>query len=139
MPWLQDVSNKKIIIFKGEGGRELLADTLVNRGAQVVFANVYRRAMPEFDVKAALQPWLRATRRALIVTSQEGLDNLLTLIGAEDKHHLQQVPLVVISDRMVDKARSHGMYGPLLVARQASDEAILQALIELSNLQERRE
>jgi uroporphyrinogen-III synthase len=136
MPQLQDVSGRNIIIFRGEGGRELLGDTLVKRGAQVEYANVYRRALPELDIAKALQPWMQADNRAVIVTSQEGLDNLVTLLDAEARKHLRQTPMIVISERMLDKTRQHGIQAPVVIASQASDEAILEALIELSKQQE---
>jgi len=135
MPQLQDVTGRNIIIFRGEGGRELLGDTLVKRGARVEYANVYRRALPGLDTKEALQPWMQADNRAVIVTSQEGLDNLVTLLDAEARKHLRQTPMIVISERMLDKTREHGIHAPVVVAGQASDEAILEALVELSRQQ----
>jgi uroporphyrinogen-III synthase len=135
MPQLQDVTGRNIIIFRGEGGRELLGDTLVKRGAQVEYANVYRRALPELVIKEVLQPWMQAVNSAVIVTSQEGLDNLVTLLDAEAQKHLRQTPMIVISERMLDKTRQHGIQAPVMIAKQASDEAILEALIELSREQ----
>jgi uroporphyrinogen-III synthase len=135
MPQLHNVSGRRIIIFRGEGGRELLGDTLVNRGAQVVYANVYRRALPELDKNKLIQPWMQAQNSAVIVTSQEGLDNLVMLLDADAGKRLRQTPIVVISERILDKARQHGIQAPVVIAKQASDEAILEALIELSRQQ----
>jgi uroporphyrinogen-III synthase len=135
MPQLQNMSGRKIIIFRGEGGRELLGDTLVRRGAQVVYADVYRRAVPKSDNKKLLQPWMQAQNSAVIITSQEGLDNLVTLLDAEARKRLRQTPMIVISERMLDKTRQHGIQAPVMIAKQASDEAILKALFELSRKQ----
>jgi uroporphyrinogen-III synthase len=135
MPQLHNVSGRRIIIFRGEGGRELLGDTLVNRGAQVVYANVYRRALPELDIKKLIQPWMQAQNSAVIVTSQEGLDNLFMLLDADAGKRLRQTPIVVISERILDKARQHGIQALVMIAKQASDEALLETLIELSRQQ----
>jgi uroporphyrinogen-III synthase len=42
-------SNKKVLIFKGEGGRDWLAETLKNAGAQVEAISVYKRVPLAFD------------------------------------------------------------------------------------------
>ncbi len=136
LPELQDVSGKRIMIIRGEGGRELLGDTLCSRGAQVEYAEVYRRVLPKPNVNEKLQPWLQAQNSAVVVTSQQGLDNLVTLLGSEGVKQLMHTPMVVISERIVEKTRAYGIQAPVIIARQASDEAILVALIELSRQQQ---
>ncbi|TAN72523.1 MAG: uroporphyrinogen-III synthase, partial [Gallionella sp.] len=69
LPELQNVAGWKVIIFRGDGGRELLGDTLKARGATVEYAACYRRSKPQQDAGALLD----AVPDALTVTSSEAL------------------------------------------------------------------
>jgi len=59
LPALQAMRGKRVLIVRGEGGRPLLGDELRARGAEVHFAEVYRRALPE----AVVAPLIGAGRR----------------------------------------------------------------------------
>ena len=52
---LRDVGSKRIVIFRGEGGREKLAGELVKRRAQVTYYELYRRVTDEDNLKNALK------------------------------------------------------------------------------------
>lgn len=125
---LQRVAGRRVIIFRGEGGRELLADTLRARGAEVAYAEVYRRTLPPAG-RAALQR-LAATQPidAIVVTSNDGLHNLWLLAGDEQRAWLRERQLVVISDRAVRLADELGFHRPARRAAEASDEGLLEAI-----------
>ncbi len=128
MPELIDVQGRRVMIFRGEGGREVLADTLRARGAEVVYAEVYRRDCPDADGRALfeLQPDI------IIVTSQQAVKNLLTMGDGDDRARLLATGLLAISPRVADFARRSGFASTISVSAQASDEGLLQALGEFS-------
>jgi uroporphyrinogen-III synthase len=127
---LQDVSDKRIIIFRGEGGRELLADTLKERGATVEYAECYRRVKPDIDGGQLVSHWEDDTLDVIIITSNEALNNLYELVGLEGRDYLLNTPMVVISERTKKLAQELGVKQIPIVAPQASDDGLLSALKE---------
>jgi uroporphyrinogen-III synthase len=123
---LQHVSGKRIIIFRGNGGRELLADTLRQRGARVDYAEVYRRKPPP---PAADTEWLQKTD-IITLTSSEALHNLVAMTPAAARDALYDKPLVVISERSAQLARQLGFSQAVLLTPQAGDEAIVATLMK---------
>jgi uroporphyrinogen-III synthase len=126
-PELQTVVGKRILIVRGNGGRELLRDTLQSRGAQVDYAEVYRRALPASDVGPLLKRW-RQQISLVLATSNEMLDNLHTLFGPAGKELLLKTPLLVVSGRGVAHARELG-HLCVIQADGASDDALLSAML----------
>lgn len=125
---LQQVAGWHIAIFRGDGGRELLGETLRQRGATVDYAEVYRRVRPAPD-RAALSVQLHEGAVDVVtVTSSEGLRNLLELAGADNAVRLRRLPLVVVSERTAELARALGFLQPARIAAQASDEGLVEAL-----------
>ncbi|MHB1511662.1 MAG: uroporphyrinogen-III synthase [Acidiferrobacter sp.] len=125
----QDMGGLRIIVFRGEGGRELLGDTLKTRGAFVQYAECYRRAAPSADVSGLLRAWARNGLDAVIVTSVEGLHHLYDALGQVGRQWLTKTPLVVVGARLKDACLALGLKGPLLVAAGADDEALIAALL----------
>lgn len=125
---LLHVSGERIVIFRGVGGRELLAQTLRARGAQVEYAECYRRIKPPSDASRLLRYWQAGGIDAIIVTSKEGLHNLCEMVGIEGRNSLLKSQLVVISERLASCVRELGFIHNPLVAANASDQALLEAL-----------
>jgi uroporphyrinogen-III synthase len=124
---LHSVKGKSILIFRGSGGRELLAETLRQRGAHVVYAEVYRRMKP--DARLADRLAQAGEIDIVVVTSQDGLRNLMEMANMAGRSRwLLDKPLAAISRRVAQLASELGFSHPALVADQASDEALVKAI-----------
>ncbi|MBI3773354.1 MAG: uroporphyrinogen-III synthase [Gammaproteobacteria bacterium] len=126
LPQLQSVSGKRIVIFRGEGGRELLAETLQQRGATVEYAEVYRRQQTQGDIKQ-LQ---HQAPDLIIVTSNEGLQNLYDQTQGQTRTWLLGQQLIVISERGAQRARELGFHHAAIIAARADDQGLLQAVLD---------
>ena len=98
------VAGHRVALFKGVGGRELLADELRARGAEVTAIAVYRRACPGPEAATRLRAACTAIDAAL-VTSGEALSNLREMLGSTHREWLTRIPLVVASERIAEIAR----------------------------------
>lgn len=104
LPELNKVSGWRVMIFRGDGGRELLGATLRERGATVEYASCYRRTKSQQDKR----PLLAAGPDAIIVTSSEALDHLSQMLNASDRQVLSSMALFVPHERIAVRARDLG-------------------------------
>ncbi|MDP3539224.1 MAG: uroporphyrinogen-III synthase [Azonexus sp.] len=121
------VSGKRIAIFRGDGGRELLADTLRERGAVVDCITCYRRSAPSGGADQLLNAWRAEHLDALTVSSSEGLRYLLDLLDAEGRTFLQKTPVFVPHVRIAENARALGLSN--IILSDAADAGIMAALL----------
>lgn len=126
LPELAVMSNKRVLIVRGQGGRPLLGDALIERGADLAYAEVYRRVVPDADPAPLLARWEQDVQLAT-ATSGEILNNLLTLVGTDGRTLLLATPLVVVSERTARTARRIG-FARVELATRAADEAVAAAL-----------
>ena len=106
LPALASVAGRQVVVFRGQGGREVLGDTLAARGARVEYAECYRRARPAQD--ASSPAWANRALDAVTVSSSEGLANLDALLGAWRCDWLQESPLFVSHPRIAEEAERLG-------------------------------
>ncbi len=124
-PELADVAGQRVLIVKGEGGRQHLRDTLETRGARVDELVVYRRGRPGY-APGELAENVRACE-AILVSSGEGLDNMVSLLGQDALPHARHCALIVPGERVAEAARAQG-FEHVIVAANATDDAMLDAL-----------
>jgi uroporphyrinogen-III synthase len=109
LPELAEVRGKRAVIFRGEGGREALADALAARGAQVDHAVCYRRAAPSSGAEGLVDALREGRVQAVTVTSSEGVDNLWQVLGDEGRALAARVPWFAPHPRIVARVRALGL------------------------------
>lgn len=120
------VAGQRVLIMRGDGGRELLAETLRERGAVVDCVSCYRRSPPADAVR--LLALLRGNGvDALTISSSEGLRNLWALLEPEDRMTLARLPVFVPHARIVEEAGRLGLTKTILTG--PADAGILEGIL----------
>lgn len=129
LPELQSITGWRVLIFRGDGGRALLGDTLKARGATVEYVTCYRRSKPQLDMAVLLDD----APDAATVTSSEALDYLWQMLDDKTKTILRDTPLFVSHQRIADLAHQQGWRQVHLTG--AGDDGLLSALKAWASLQ----
>ena len=106
---LQTVTKKTILLFKGEEGRTLIAETLSARGAKLFIFEVYKRLKPRIDPKHLYSLWHNDAVDIILFTSQQAMQNIFLLFGKEAYDWLCSKPCLVISKRLAKEASLLGI------------------------------
>ena len=123
LPELQQVAGWRVVIFRGNGGRELLGDTLKARGAAVEYAECYQRVKLQQGVAALLA----ANPHAITVTSSEALGYLWDMLDAAGRVRLAAIPLFVPHARIAEAAHKLGWRE--VVPTAGGDDGLVAGLI----------
>lgn len=129
LPALAAVDGDRVLIVKGEGGRSTLREELERRGARVDELACYRRRCPTLvpgELAESLRHWDIGT---VLLSSGEALQNMLGLLSPGETLNVMELCLVLPSQRVTDQAAAAG-FGELITAENASDAAMLRALVE---------
>jgi uroporphyrinogen-III synthase len=127
LPEMQVMQAQRILIVRGEGGREELASTLRDRGADVHYLNVYKRIIPSIDNSEVITLLEQNKLDVITATSGDILQNLLIMLDAAYHRQLFALSLVVVSDRIKRIATEIG-FKRIAVATSPTDEAILETI-----------
>lgn len=125
---MQAMAGKKVLIVRGEGGRELLAETLRARGALVEYAECYRRLCPAADTAQLMDEFARNGVDAVTATSGEVVRNLFTLLGQAGEGPLRGMPWFVPHERIAEAARKLGVREIFITP--PGDDGLLKTLEE---------
>ncbi len=123
LPELQNVAGRRVMIFRGDGGRELLGDALKTRGAKVEYITCYLRRKYELDAGMLLS----AMPDAITVTSTEALAHLWGMLKEQDRARFAVMPLFAPHTRIAEAARQQGWQH--VVATGSGDDGLISGLI----------
>lgn len=128
LPELQNIAGKKALLLRGNGGRELLGETLRERGAEITFCECYQRNTKLYDGAEEAMRWQSRGINTLVITSGEMLQQLWTLMPQwYHERWLLRCRIVVVSERLALQARDLG-WQDIQVADGADNDALLRAL-----------
>lgn len=129
LPELQDPAGCRVLILRGDGGRDMMAPTLTQRGAQVTYCEVYRRCYRDDAGEQLVKEWQRLGVDSIIITSGGLLQHLFQLAANSAKDWLLSRLLIVPSIRVTEQAKALG-FTHIINAKGASNPALLSALDE---------
>lgn len=128
LPEMIDVAGKKIMIVRGIGGRDVLAESLKARGATVTFAECYQRTNPQTNCDLLAKLYSENKVHGIVVTSSEAMRHLIDLAG--DAEWLKQVTLFVNHARIAEFPLQIGL--KVKVADASGDEPMFKLVADLA-------
>ena len=131
LPRLQQavaLPGSRVLIMRGEDGRELLAERLCGLGADVDYLPLYQRNLPYYSPSTLPRRVAAERLNAVVVSSGQGLEHLRQLAG-DTWPELARLTLFVPSLRVAELAREAGAR-TVVNCRGASAAALLAALRE---------
>ena len=132
MPELTHMAGQRVLIVRGTGGRELLAEVLTARGAQVQYAEMYTReaAYPTPELKQEIDTlWRQGGIKAYVATSVEVLEALVGIVTPRCRELIHSTALVTGSRRVAEAAHRLGLGSPIVLADSPDDAALAGALV----------
>lgn len=130
-PDLQQVNGKVIRIIRGNGGRELLANTLRGRGATVEYLEVYSRQVPKYsaeDIAAVERQLLSGEIGIVTVMSVDSLANLMALLPPTCHKALQETPLVTPASRVIKEVQDRFPGATTILAQGPQAKDMVEAI-----------
>ena len=122
-----DVRGKRVLILRGDGGREHLGDSLRARGAHVDAIACYRRAQPRSGVRGLVEAFHDGAIDVVTITSSEALDNLWTIADDSLRAAWRARPTFAPHPRIVAHARDMGLTA---IATAGGDAGLIAGLLE---------
>ena len=133
LPILQDIRNYDILIFKGLIGREIIKDSLLERGANVEDFPCYEIVKAKTFDHNVIEMWRKAMLDVVILGSTSAADHLRSILEEEALDLMLRILLVVPSRRVADYCISIGFRGNIKVSDDASLSSLVNAIIVHKN------
>lgn len=122
LPMIQQLQQgQKMLVLRGQGGRNLVKENLQQQGVKVDYLDLYQRQVPS----NSQQLWQQQTTRPdlAVISSGEILQSWQQLVGEVFK----QIPVVVISMRLANLAQQLGCQ-QIITAHSTRPEDIITAI-----------
>jgi uroporphyrinogen-III synthase len=128
LPGLQAVTGERVLIVRGVGGRETLAQVLRARGAEVDYLEAYQRVKSDTLPDKVHREIGAGAVDFVVAASGETISALMALAAPGQYRHAVTIAVVVPGERVALLARKMG-FKRVVVAANASDDAMLEAMI----------
>lgn len=132
LPQLAQVAGRRILILRGNGGRELLAERLRQRGADLRHCECYQRHYPARPGPALFAEWRTAGVDSVIISSGELFSRLLQLAPPDQLEWLHSLLFIVPSPRVAALVQAGGC-AHIHTAQGAGHPAVVAALRQEEN------
>jgi len=123
----EQIAGKDVIVFRGEGGRERLKESLEARGARVEYAECYRRVRPRSDPGPLLEALAQRAVHAVSALSAETLENFVAMI---DNDKALAALTLIVPHEAIAAARDAQRFARVVVTGHGA-AALIQALSSL--------
>ncbi len=130
LPTFRHVSNRRVVVFRGNGGESSLLEWLKNEGARVFVAETYRREMPIEINSAVIELCQQAAIDVITLTSVTSVEHLFALLPDNTHRMLKNATVVTLSQRIERYCENQGFQGAILVADEASDQALVETIVQ---------
>jgi len=121
------LQGKRIIVFRGEGGRDVLVDALRARGSNVDVVGCYRRTAPSSGSEGLVEALREQRVHAITVTSSEGVANLWSVLGDEGRRLIEPHPVFAPHARIASRVRALGMRA---IETDGGDAGLIAGLLQ---------
>lgn len=122
MPGLATVNGKQACIFRGESGRELIAEVLQQRGAHINYVCCYQSLPSTASIPALLEAW-HEPFDLIIATSLAGLQALWERLPAKQRSQSQHSLVTSMSEKMLLWLQNKG-FNAILPLSSANNQSI---------------
>lgn len=124
---LHQVSGKHVVILRGNGGRELIFDTLVARGAKVTYIEAYKRENIAFRADLHFPIWQDKQISQIVITSSGQLNFFISQLNDQQREWIFTRMLFVPSKRIAQEAIEVG-FQSVINTSSASNQDLVATL-----------
>ncbi len=125
LPAMQNLTDKNILILRGNGGREHFSEQAKLRGATINVVECYQRLPMEYNDEEQIDLWKRSGINCVLVTSAEILNSLVDFVPVREQAWLKSCQFVTISRRIANLAVAVGWQKENIIISPKVDNATL--------------